>query len=110
MAEKKKPDSALQEDTNTDITGKADSVSRGDAAGKVSRLPDVAVTVSMELGRTVRTLNEVLSIGEQSLIELDRMVGDPIDIYLNGKLFARGEVVTVSENFGVRVTEILNQE
>ncbi len=80
------------------------------APDKTPRLPDVAVTVSMELGRTIQTLNDVLSIGEQSLIELDKMVGDPIDIYLNGKLFARGEVVTVSENFGVRVTEILNQE
>ncbi|HIG53066.1 MAG TPA: flagellar motor switch protein FliN [Candidatus Handelsmanbacteria bacterium] len=75
-----------------------------------SRLPDVPVTVSMGLGRTMKTLNEVLSIGEQSLIELDKRVGDPIDVYLNGTLFARGEVVTVNENFGVRVTELLNPE
>ena len=75
-----------------------------------SRLPDVPVTVSMGLGRTVKPLNEVLSIGEQSLIELDKRVGDPIDVSLNGTLFARGEVVVVNENFGVRVTELLDQE
>ena len=46
-------------------------------------------------------------MGEQSLVELDKQVGDPVDILVNGKLFARGEVVTVSENFGVRITEIM---
>lgn len=75
-----------------------------------TRLPDVPVTVSMGLGRTMKPLNDVLTLGEQSLIELDKRVGDPIDVYLNGTLFARGEVVVVNENFGVRVTELLDQE
>jgi len=81
-----------------------------DGEKKDTRLPDVPVTVSMGLGSTMKRLDEVLSIGEQSLIELDKRVGDPIDVYLNGTLFARGEVVVVNENFGVRVTELLNQE
>lgn len=97
MADEKKEDPTPQENT-------------ADTGDQASRLPDVPVTVSMELGRTSKTLNEVLDIGEQSLIETDRRVGDPVDIYLNGQLFARGEVVTVNENFGVRVTELLNPE
>ena len=48
-----------------------------------------------------------MNYGEQSLVELDKQVGDPIDILVNGKVFARGEVVTVSENFGVRITELV---
>jgi flagellar motor switch protein FliN/FliY len=62
----------------------------------------------MVLGRTGQTLDELLSLGEQSLIELDKQVGDPIDILLNGRLIARGEVVTVGENFGVRVIELID--
>ncbi len=71
------------------------------------RFRDMPVTISMVLGRTGQTLDELLALGEQSLIELDKRIGDPVDILLNGRLFARGEVVTVSENFGVRVTEII---
>jgi len=73
----------------------------------VARLMDVNLMVSIELGRTRRTLEDVIDMGEQSLVELDKQVGDPVDIMVNGRLFARGEVVTVSENFGVRVTELV---
>jgi flagellar motor switch protein FliN/FliY len=71
---------------------------------------DLAVTVSVELGRAWRTLEELLAMGEQSLIELDRAVGAPTEVYVNGRLFARGDVVTVSANFGVRITEIVRAE
>jgi flagellar motor switch protein FliN/FliY len=80
------------------------------ARGNLAQMQDMVVTVSMELGRTEKTLDELLEMGEQSLIELDRLVGEPIDILLNGKLLARGEVVTVGENFGVRVTEMVGRE
>ena len=73
----------------------------------IARLMDVNLSVSIELGRTRETLENVMNLGEQSLVELDKQVGDPVDILVNGKLFARGEVVTVSENFGVRITEIV---
>ena len=73
----------------------------------VARLMDVNLSVTVELGRTKQTLEHVLNLGEQSLVELDKQVGDPIDILVNGKIFARGEVVTVSENFGVRITELV---
>lgn len=79
-------------------------------ASNLAQLKDVRVMVSMELGRTQKTVQEILDLGEQSLLELDRLVGEPIDIFINSKLFARGEVVTIGENFGVRVTEILGQK
>ena len=68
---------------------------------------DVNLSVTIELGRTRSTMERVLNLGEQSLVELDKQVGDPVDILVNGKIFARGEVVTVSENFGVRITELV---
>ena len=81
------------------------------AAGAVpastARLMDVNLSVTIELGRTRYTMESVLNLGEQSLVELDKQVGDPVDILVNGKIFARGEVVTVSENFGVRITELV---
>ena len=67
------------------------------------------LTVTAELGRTRETIGKVREIGDQSLIELDRTVSEPVDLLLNGELFARGEVVTVGENFGVRITEIVRQ-
>ena len=73
----------------------------------IARLMDVNLSVTVELGRTKETLEHVLNLGEQSLVELDKQVGEPIDILVNGKVFARGEVVTVSENFGVRITELV---
>jgi flagellar motor switch protein FliN/FliY len=79
----------------------------GGITPNIARLMDVNLNVTIELGRTKHTLEHVLNLGEQSLVELDKQVGDPIDILVNGKVFARGEVVTVSENFGVRITELV---
>ena len=75
--------------------------------GALSSLSEVEVEVSVELGRHTLTLDQALHLGEHSQIELDKMVGEPVEVKLNGKLFARGEVVTVKENFGVRLTEVL---
>lgn len=69
---------------------------------------DVRLLVTIELGRTRKTVQEVLDLGEQSLLELDKSVGEPVNVMVNGHLFARGEVVTVSENFGVRITELVS--
>ena len=71
---------------------------------------DVDMTVSVELGRSMMSLDSALDLSEQSMMELNRNVGDPVDIRLNGRLFARGEVVTVGENFGAGITEILTDD
>lgn len=72
-------------------------------------LGDMDVEFSVELGRQRLTLDAALNLGDQSLLELDKVLGEPVDVRLNGKLFARGEIVTVSENFGVRLLEIIGE-
>ncbi len=93
-----------------DLVGGEGAVGASAAGGvpaSIARLMDVNLNVTIELGRTRYTMERVLNLGEQSLVELDKQVGDPVDILVNGKIFARGEVVTVSENFGVRITELV---
>ena len=72
----------------------------------LSILYDVPLTVRAELGRTERRVEEIITLGPGSVIDLDRMVGDMVDIFANGQWVAKGEVVVVEENFGVRITEI----
>lgn len=76
-------------------------------AADLDRLKDMDVEISIELGRSRLTLDQALQLTEQSLVDLDRVLGEPVDVRLNGKLFARGEVVTVNENFGVRLTQVI---
>ncbi|WP_353947714.1 flagellar motor switch phosphatase FliY [Sporolactobacillus sp. Y61] len=71
-------------------------------------LMDIPLDVSVELGRTQKTVKEVLELGPGSVIELDKLAGEAIDILVNQKHIARGEVVVVDENFGIRITEILD--
>jgi flagellar motor switch protein FliN/FliY len=72
-------------------------------------LMDVSLDLSVELGRTSIPVRDVLQLGPGSILELDKLAGEPVDIMVNGKLIARGEVVVVDENFGIRVTEIANR-
>ncbi len=74
----------------------------------IDLLMDIALDVVIELGRTTMPLKEVLELGPGAVIELDKLAGDPVDILVNDKLVARGEVVVIEENFGVRITEIVD--
>lgn len=71
-------------------------------------LLDIPLQVTVELGRTKRMVKEILSVSQGSIIELDKLAGEPVDILINNKLIAVGEVVVIDENFGVRVTDILS--
>ena len=73
-------------------------------------LMDVSLEVSVELGRTTRKIKEILEFGPGSIIELNRLVGEPVDVLVNGKFVASGEVVVIDENFGIRITDIINPE
>lgn len=75
----------------------------------IDLLAGLQMNVSVELGRTELTVAEVLGLGPGSVIELDRLAGEPVDILVNDRLIARGEVVVVDENFGVRVVEVLRR-
>lgn len=72
-------------------------------------LLDIPLKVSVELGRTKRTIKDILDLSSGSIIELDKLAGEPVDIFVNEKLIAKGEVVVIDENFGVRVTDIISQ-
>ncbi len=71
-------------------------------------LMDVPLRVTVELGRTRMQIRDVLELGKGSVVELDKLAGEPVDLLVNGKLIARGEVVVIDENFGVRVTDIVS--
>jgi flagellar motor switch protein FliN/FliY len=69
---------------------------------------DIPLEVTVEMGRTKMLINDLLQVGQGSVIELNRLAGEPLDILINGKLIARGEVVVVSEKFGIRITDIVS--
>ena len=71
---------------------------------------DVTLQVSVEVGRTRMSIQDLLQLGQGSVIELSKLAGEPLDIYINEKLIARGEAVIVNEKFGVRVTDIVSQQ
>ncbi|CAD7843564.1 Flagellar motor switch protein FliN [Olavius algarvensis spirochete endosymbiont] len=74
----------------------------------IGLLMDVSMELTVELGRTKWRIKEILGMGEGTIIELDKLAGEPVDILVNNNLIARGEVVVIDENFGVRVTEIVS--
>jgi flagellar motor switch protein FliN/FliY len=74
----------------------------------IGLLMDVYMEMTVELGRTKKLIRDILGIGEGTIIELDKLAGEPVDILVNHKLIAKGEVVVIDENFGVRVTEIVS--
>jgi flagellar motor switch protein FliN/FliY len=80
----------------------------GSEQGNIGLLMDVYMEMTVELGRTRRLIKDILGMGEGTIIELDKLAGEPVDILVNHKLIAKGEVVVIDENFGVRVTEIVS--
>jgi len=75
----------------------------------MSMLMDLTLPVAIELGRTTMSVQEILQLGRGSVVQLDRLAGEPIDIYVGDRRFAEGEVVVLGENFGVRVTRIISR-
>jgi flagellar motor switch protein FliN len=76
------------------------------AARPLSRFYDVKVTVTVELGRTSIPLSEMLKLNEGAVVELNRAVGEPVDLVADGVLLARGEIVVVNDCYGIRITEV----
>ncbi len=71
---------------------------------------DIPVTISMEIGRTKLSIRNLLQLNQGSVIELDRLAGEPMDVLVNGTLVAHGEVVVVNEKFGIRLTDVISPE
>jgi len=78
-----------------------------DGDSDIDMIMDIPVQLSVELGRTRLTIKNILQLGQGSVVELDGLAGEPMDIYVNGYLIAQGEVVVVDEKYGIRVTDII---
>ncbi|MGI6631203.1 MAG: flagellar motor switch phosphatase FliY [Bacillota bacterium] len=79
-------------------------------SGNLELIYDVPLQVSVELGRASKTVREILELGPGSVVELDRLAGEPVDMIVNGKLIAKCEVVVINETFGIRITEIVSSD
>ena len=79
-----------------------------DKGRELSFLHDVSLTLSVEIGRTRMSIQDLLKLGSGSVLELQKLTGEPLDVYANGKLVARGEAVVVNDNFGIRITEVVD--
>lgn len=82
--------------------------SSGDNGDNLELLLDVSMTLTVELGRARRSVKDVLSYGEGSIVELEKLSGETVDILVNGRLIARGEVVVIDETYGVKIVEIVD--
>lgn len=91
-----------------DASSNEGAVPRADYS-KLKMILDVPLKVSVELGRTKMLVNDLLQLGQGSVVELDKIAGEPMEILINDKLVAMGEVVVVNEKFGVRLTDVVSQ-
>ncbi|MDM7972220.1 MAG: flagellar motor switch protein FliN, partial [candidate division Zixibacteria bacterium] len=80
------------------------------APRNIGLLMDVNLPLSIELGRTRMSIADILSLGPGSVVELNKLAGEPVDVLVNGKIVARGEVVVIDENFGVRIVQLMTPE
>ncbi|GIU03274.1 flagellar motor switch protein FliN [Shewanella morhuae] len=83
-------------------------ISQAEAA-KLDTILDIPVTISMEVGRSYISIRNLLQLNQGSVVELDRVAGEPLDVMVNGTLIAHGEVVVVNDKFGIRLTDVISQ-
>ncbi len=105
---------ALKEQLGSDDVDPGDSYVSSDQLDEnhvdLDMVLDIPVTISLEIGRTTITIRNLLSYTQGSVIELDRLAGEPLDILVNGTLIAHGEVVVVNDKFGVRLTDVISPQ
>jgi flagellar motor switch protein FliN/FliY len=87
---------------------KDDGSKMGSMSPELEVILDIPVSISMEVGRTSITIRNLLQLNQGSVIELDRLAGEPLDVLVNGTLIAHGEVVVVNEKFGIRMTDVIS--
>jgi flagellar motor switch protein FliN/FliY len=113
MDEKPKVQTQKQQPTNTNVqkveyTNFSDSNSASPSVSNLDLLYDIPLEITVELGRTELQIRKILELGPGAVIQLDKLAGEPVDILANHKLIAKGEVVVIEENFGVRITDIIS--
>ncbi len=116
MAEQGDEDETIASDTNNqDDFERAEFKNLNDNSNQITKadanldvILDIPVTVSMEIGRTELPIHSLLQLNQGSVIELDRLAGEPMDVLINGTLIAHGEVVVINEKFGIRLTDVIS--
>lgn len=104
----------MEDNDQTKAVGHPDQVSEEkeittyQSARDIDFILDIPLELSVELGRTKMIVNDLLQLGQGSIVELNKLAGEPLEIYINRKLVAKGEVVVVNEKFGVRLTDIIS--
>jgi flagellar motor switch protein FliN/FliY len=104
-----------EENENEEVEKNSDDTAGDETAGEVEDrgereldfILDIPLELSVELGKTKMLVNDLLQLGQGSIIELNKLAGEPLEVYINRKLIARGEVVVVNEKFGVRLTDVI---
>jgi flagellar motor switch protein FliN/FliY len=91
-----------------DLTDEAKAPRQDSNRRELDFILDIPLDVSAELGRTRLLINELLQLGQGSVVELSKLAGEPLEVYVNGKMVARGEAVVINEKFGIRLTDIIS--
>ena len=91
-----------------DLTDEAKAPRQDSSSRELDFILDIPLDVSAELGRTRLLINELLQLGQGSVVELNKLAGEPLEVYVNGKMVARGEAVVINEKFGIRLTDIIS--
>lgn len=105
--EKDQKDSKVEEQAPEEAAPEEDELEEQEGANQLDFILDIPLELSVELGRTKMLVNNLLQLGQGSIVELNKLAGEPLEVYINRKLIARGEVVVVNEKFGVRLTDII---
>lgn len=97
----------LQQKAFGELTGEAE---RSNSPGRLDMILDIPVQLTVELGRTKIPIRNLMQLAQGSIVELDRLAGEPVDLLVNGYLIAQGEVVVVNEKFGIRLTDVIEPD
>lgn len=106
LAAEAQADAAKVTDATAEKKGKSEGDEKKDR--NLQLILDIPLRVTVELGRTKMAVSELLNLGQGSVIELNKLAGEPMEVFVNDKLIARGEAVVVNEKFGVRLTDIIS--
>jgi flagellar motor switch protein FliN/FliY len=109
MAEQAESEAAEAEPAALDELTESSSSMTEEEGNKLDTILDIPVTISMEVGRTNISIRNLLQLNQGSVVELDRVAGEPLDVLVNGTLIAHGEVVVINDKFGIRLTDVISQ-
>ncbi len=101
-------DSSTESAQFQELESESAATMAGDSDSSLDGILDIPVTISMEIGRTHINIRNLLQLNQGSVVELDRLAGEPMDVLVNGTLIAQGEVVVVNEKFGIRLTDVIS--